>query len=62
MDKVEIDFLEKQTVKPLAWLRYDDDTFIWNEREEKLVEVLENLNNFHPNLIFASEKSVYIAS
>ena len=25
MDKVEIDFLETQTVKPLAWLRYFDD-------------------------------------
>ena len=58
MDKVEIDFLETQVVKPLVWLRYIDDIFfIWNESEEKLDEFLENLNNFHPNLKFTSEKS-----
>ena len=58
MDKVEIDFLETQTVKPLVWLRYNDDIiFIWNETEEKLEEFLEKLNNFHPNLKFATEKS-----
>ena len=55
MDKVEIDFLEMQAVKPLRYI--DDILFIWNEREEKLDEFLENLNNFHPNLKFASEKS-----
>ena len=33
MDKVDIDFLEAQAVKPLVWLRYIDD--IWNENEEK---------------------------
>ena len=58
MDKVEINFLETQVVKPLVWLRYMDNIFfIWNEREEKLDEFLENLNNFHPNLKFTSEKS-----
>ena len=58
MDKVEIDFLETQGVKPLVWLIYNDDIlFIWNESEEKLDEFLENLNNFHPNLKFTSEKS-----
>ena len=58
MDKVEIDFLETQVVKPLVWLRYIDDIFfIWNESEEKLDEFLKNLNNFHPNLKFTSEKS-----
>ena len=31
--------------------------FIYNESEEKLEECLENLNTFHPNLKFASEKS-----
>ena len=57
MDKAEIDFLEKQTVKPLVWLRYIDNIFfIWNENEEKLEEFLENLNNFHPNLKFTSER------
>ena len=58
MDKVEIDFLETQAVKPLMWLRYIDDMFfIWNESEAKLDEFLENLNNFHPYLKFTSEKS-----
>ena len=37
MDKVEIDFLEMQTVKPLVWLRYNAYIFlILNESEEKL--------------------------
>ena len=57
VDKVETDFLEMQTVKPLVWLIHIDDIFfIWNESEEKLQEFLENLNNFHPNLKFKSEK------
>ena len=56
MDKVEIDFLKTQPVKPLVWLRYIDDfSFIWNESEEKLEEFLENLNNFHLHLKFRSE-------
>ena len=58
MDKVEIDVLETQAVKPLVWLRYIDDIFfIWNESEEKLEEFLESRNNFHLNLEFTSEKS-----
>ena len=54
MDKAEIDFLEKQAVKPLVWLRYTDIFFIWNESEKKLDDYLEKLNNFHPNLKFTS--------
>ena len=51
-------FLEMQTVKPLVWLRYIDETFlIWNESEEKLEEFLENLHNFYPNLKLTKEKS-----
>ena len=58
MDKVEIGSLEAQAVKTLVWLRYTDGIFfIWNESEEKLEEFLEDLNNFHLNLKFASEKS-----
>ena len=50
--------METEAVKPSVWLRYIDDIFfIWNESEEKLDEFLENLNNFHPNLKFISEKS-----
>ena len=56
MDKVEIDFLEMKTVKPLIWRRYIDDIFfILNESEEKYAEFSENSNNFHPNLKFTSE-------
>ena len=45
-------------MKSLVWLRHiDDSIFIWNESEEKLEDFLENLNNFHPNLKFTSEKS-----
>ena len=45
-------------MKPLVRLRYIDVMFfIWNESEEKLEQFLENLNNFHPNLKFRSEKS-----
>ena len=47
MDKVEIDFLETQAVKPLVWLRYIGDIFfICNKSEEKLEEFLVNLNKF----------------
>ena len=57
-DKVEIDFLETQAMKPLVWLRYIEDIFfVWNESEEKFENFLENLNNIHPNLKFTSEKS-----
>ena len=58
IDKVEIDFLETQTVTPLVWLRYIGNIFfIWNESEEKLEQFLENLNNIRPNLKCTSEKS-----
>ena len=58
MDKVEIDFLETQTVRPLLWLKYIDNVFfIWTESEEKLEEFLENLKNLHTSLKFTSEKS-----
>ena len=53
MDKVEIDSLETQTVKPVVWLRYIEDIFlIWNESEEKLEGFLENLN-------FSSKFEIY---
>ena len=35
----------------------DDIFFIQNESEEKLEGFLENLNSFHPDLKFISEKS-----
>ena len=58
MDKVEIDFLETQTVRPLLWLKYIDNVFfIWKEKEEELEEFLENLKNLHPGLKFTREKS-----
>ena len=58
IDKVETDFLEMQTMKPLVWLKCIDNTFfVWIESEKKLEKVLEILNNFHPNLNSTSEKS-----
>ena len=58
IDKVETDFLEKQTMKPLVWLKCIDNIFfVWIESEKKLEKVLEILNNFHPNLNSTSEKS-----
>ena len=40
MDKVEIDFLEMQAVKPLVWLRYIDNIFLSG------MKVRRNLMNF----------------
>ena len=34
MEKVEIDFLETQTVKPLVWLKYIDNIFLISNEGE----------------------------
>ena len=37
MSEFEINFVESQENKPLAWFRYIDDiSFIWTHREDKL--------------------------
>ena len=40
-------------LNPSLWLRFLDDIFcIWTDREEKLNEFFENLNEFHPTIKF----------
>ena len=58
MDAVETEFLTSQYLQPFLWLRYIDDIFfVWTHGEEKLVQFLNELNNFHPNVSFTYETS-----
>ena len=58
MDAVETEVLTSQYLQPFSWLRYIDDIyFIWAHGEKKLVQFLNELNNFHPNLRFTYEIS-----
>ena len=58
MDKVETEFLSKETLQLWVWLRYIDDIFfVWNHGEAELKSFLERLNGFHPNLKFTHESS-----
>ena len=58
MDAVETEFLTSQYLQPFLCLRYVDDIFfIWTHGEEKLVQFLNELNNFHPNISFTYETS-----
>ena len=58
MDKVETEFLKKESVKPWLWFRYIDDIFfIWTGNEGKLAEFMARLDMFHPNLKFRWESS-----
>ena len=51
MDEVEKEFLKSQELQPSLWLHYIDDIFfIWAHGEEKLIQFLNELNNFHSNL------------
>ena len=53
MDKVETGFLQTQTFKPLAWLRYIDAMFfIWIHGQGNLMSFMKDFNNFKSNLIF----------
>ena len=55
MDKVETQFLEKQTDKPFCWVRNIDDIFfIWTHGQEKL-KIFQKINKFYPNLKFTSD-------
>ena len=62
MDRVKQDFLKTQELQALLWLRFIDDIFfIWTHGKEELKKVMENFNNFTPNLRFTyeySEKSI----
>ena len=55
MDRTETEFLEKERLKPLSWLRYIDDIFFVGEN--KLDEFLERLNSVHLNIKFTLEHS-----
>ena len=58
MNAVEREFLTSQYLQLFLWLRYIDHIFfILTRGEEKLVQFLNELNNFHPNLSFTYETS-----
>ena len=58
MDKMEIEFLEAEDIKPWVWLTYINDIFIiWTESKNKLEYFLKQLNIFHPNLKLMHERS-----
>ena len=58
MDKIETSFLETQEMKPLVWIRYKDDVFLfWTHGQEKLNSFLEELNRYNSYLNFTYESS-----
>ena len=58
MDRVETEFLSKESLQPWVWLRYIDDIFfVWTHGESELESFLERLNGFHPSLRFTHESS-----
>ena len=58
MDYIETEFLKSQEIKPCVW---KDSSmilfFIQTNTEENLDRFQEDLNKFHPNLLFTYEKS-----
>ena len=60
MAELEEDFLQQTDRKPKVWLRFIDDIFmVWNHGEEHLKKMLEELNNFHPQIKFTEEHNEY---
>ena len=60
MAKLEEEFLQQTDKKPKVWLRFIDDIFmVWNHGEENLKKMLEELNNFHPQIKFTEEHNEY---
>ncbi|XP_044165755.1 uncharacterized protein LOC122949770 [Acropora millepora] len=58
MHDLESKLLAWVPVKPFIWLRYIDDIFmVWTEGEEKLLEFLKNINNFHDTIKFTFDWS-----
>ena len=57
MDYKENQFLKNEQIQPWVWFRYIDIFFIWTASEKELDDLLERLNNFHPNLKFTHERS-----
>ena len=55
---LEEDFLARQPLKPLFWMRYIDDILsVWHHSSEELGRFLKELNEVDPRLCFTSELS-----
>ena len=55
---IESKLLAWVPVKPFIWLRYIDDIFmVWTEGEDKLLEFLHIINNFHDTIKFTFDWS-----
>ena len=51
MDRLERRLIQNAEVKPHIWWRYIDDIFIvWTDRERKLREFIDYLNNTHETI------------
>ena len=58
VDKLELNFLKTQTLRPIVWFRYIDDvSFLWTNGEENFKKFLGNLNNYDPYIKFIHEYS-----
>ena len=58
MSRLEQDFLDTCTLKPLCYLRYIDDIFfIWPHGEESLINFHRNFTDFHPTIDLKMEYS-----
>ena len=58
MNELERDFLQIQDHQPFLCLRHIDDIlFTWILGEKKLLNFLEKLNKFQPNIKFTHESS-----
>ena len=53
---LEINMLNKSTLKPKAWLRFIDDIFmIWSYGIQALTLFMDMLNSHHPTIKFTYE-------
>ena len=58
LDAVEIEFLTSKYLEPFLWFHHIDEIFfIWTHREEKLVQLLNVLNNFHLKFTYETSKN-----
>ena len=58
MGKLEEEFSEAQSLKPIVWWRYIDDIFMWWQHGEQNLKIfLEALNCCHPTIKFTADYS-----
>ena len=58
MADLEEEIFKNPKLKPFLWLRYLDDIFyLWAEGVDKLKELFNYLNEFHPSIKFTMEYS-----